>query len=146
MEGEDKVSKKEDEQGHEPEHDNLVTPAHIGRDSAACLPFGDGMARGHFGIAPPLGSCSECNGRSYDDADGLPQGEERHEVAAILRKELECDRSVDGDITSEAQGCQEIDSANGTVVVLGSSLFQGQSGRSRTSARNTPAASQRSSK
>ena len=120
VEVEDKVAQEEDHEGHATEHNYFVAPTHVVLDAAAGNAGRDGLAGGECGVGTVLcGSTVGDAGGGYD-TDGLPDGEKRDQVTTALRKKLEGDCGVDGNVTTETKGSEEIDSADGAVVVHGS--------------------------
>ena len=100
-EGEDEVTQEENDQGGASEDDEGVSPAHVAVGGATGS-FASATG-GQVGIATPLWSCgsSICDGRGDDDTNGLPQREKSNKEATVLRKKLEGDGCVNGDVAAE---------------------------------------------
>lgn len=139
VEVEDEVAQEEDHEGHAAEDDHFVAPAHVVLDAAAGDAGGDGLAGGEGGVGTVLCGCTVGDAGGGDDTDGLPDGEKRNQVTTALRQELERDCGVDGDVTTETEGGEKVDSADGAVVVHRRSEEQTEDGRDQAGEVEGPA-------
>jgi hypothetical protein len=122
VEGEDEEAQEEDHQGHDSEYNQCVPPAHVARHSAAWLSGGDIPARLQVGTTAPLSSCTIGNGRGDDNANGLPHGQKWDQESTALGEKFKSNSRIDWNVSSKTKRSEEIDSTDGTIVVLGSSL------------------------
>lgn len=108
MEWEDEEASKEYSKSHSADNDHLISPAHIAGGGAAIHPITNSAASRQGYIAPVLGGSAIGNGRGSNNANWLPQAQQGHKCTALLRQELEGNGSVDGDVTAEADGREEV--------------------------------------
>jgi len=73
-------------------------------------------------VATPLCGSAVRDTRGCNDTNGLPQREESNKESTVLRDEFQSDGGIDGDVSPETNTGEKVDTADCTIVVLGSSL------------------------
>jgi hypothetical protein len=139
VEVEDEVSQEEDHESHATEHDDFITPSHVVLDAAAGAAGGVVVAGRKCRIRPVLRGCAVSYAGCGHDTNGLPDGKQRDKVTAALGEELERDGGVDGNVTTETEGGEEVDSADGAIVVHGSREEKTEDGGDQASEVECPA-------
>lgn len=119
---EDDKSEEEDEQGDGPERDQQVSPAHVTPLGTTRRASRRDHARRKTGVASVFGYKPVRDSARDDNADGLPERQERKEVSFVLRQEFEGDGGVDRDLTAETESGERGHGADCVIVVHGGSL------------------------
>jgi len=77
---------------------------------------------GACSVASILSRSPVSNAARSNHTNRLPHGEESNEKASVLRNEFQCYGRVDGNVTPETDTSEEIDAADGAIVVFWGSL------------------------